>query len=150
MLGKSKKPPRMDTLVGVNSEIIGDLKFSGGIHIEGKIKGNITAENNSHSLLDLSDKGSIEGDIRAPFIVLNGSVIGNIYCNENIQLSTKACITGDVYYNLIEIATGAQVNGKLLHTQIENGEPLALEHAIDFEAQENDEQESELKEDDAN
>ena len=36
MLGKrkNKKTTRMDTLVGPQSEVVGDIKFSGGLHVE--------------------------------------------------------------------------------------------------------------------
>ena len=126
--GENKKTTRMDTLVGPQSEVSGDVKFTGGLHIEGTIKGNVIAENDGNSLVQLSESGTIEGEVRAPFIVLNGVVIGDVHGGEHVELASKARVAGNVYYNLIEMAVGAEVNGKLVHTQSSDDEPLALGH----------------------
>jgi cytoskeletal protein CcmA (bactofilin family) len=126
--GKNKKTTRMDTLVGPQSEVSGDIKFTGGLHIEGTIKGNVIAENDGNSLVQLSESGTIEGEVRAPFIVLNGVVIGDVHGGEHVELASKARVAGNVYYNLIEMAVGAEVNGKLVHTQAADDVPLALGH----------------------
>jgi len=126
--GKNKKTTRMDTLVGPQSEISGDIKFTGGLHIEGTIKGNVIAENDGISLIQLSENGTIEGEVKAPFIVLNGVVIGDVYGGEHVELASNARVTGNVYYNLMEMAVGAEVNGKLVHTQVSDDVPLALGH----------------------
>ena len=130
MLGKdkNKKTTRMDTLVGSQSEVSGDVKFSGGLHIEGTIKGSVIAENDGKSLVQLSESGTIEGEIRAPFVVLNGVVVGDVHGGEHVELASKARVAGNVYYNLIEMAVGAEVNGKLVHTQSSDDEPLAIGH----------------------
>jgi cytoskeletal protein CcmA (bactofilin family) len=126
--GKNKKTTRMDTLVGPQSEVSGDVKFTGGLHIEGTIKGNVIAENDGHSLVQLSDIGTIEGEVRAPFIVLNGVVIGDVHGTEHVELASMARVSGNVYYNLIEMAVGAEVNGKLMHVQSSDDVQLALGH----------------------
>lgn len=130
MLGKrkNKKTTRMDTLVGPQSEVVGDIKFSGGLHVEGTIKGNVIAENDGRSLVQLTESGTIEGEIRVPFVVLNGVVIGDVHGGEHVELASKARVAGNVYYNLIEMAVGAEVNGKLVHTQVPDDVPLALGH----------------------
>lgn len=126
--GKNKKTTRMDTLVGSQSEVSGDVRFTGGLHIEGTIKGNVIAENDGKSLVQLSESGTIEGEIRAPFVVLNGVVVGDVHGGEHVELASKARVTGNVYYNLIEMAVGAEVNGKLVHTVVSDDVPLALGH----------------------
>ena len=126
--GKNKKTTRMDTLVGPQSEVVGDVKFSGGLHVEGTIKGNVIAENDGRSLVQLTESGTIEGEIKAPFVVLNGVVIGDVHGGEHVELASKARVAGNVYYNLIEMAVGAEVNGKLVHTQVPDDTPLALGH----------------------
>jgi len=126
--GKNKKTTQMDTLVGPHSEVVGDIKFSGGLYVEGTIKGNVIAENDGRSLVQLTESGTIEGEIRAPFVVLNGVVIGDVHGGEHVELASKARVAGNVYYNLIEMAVGAEVNGKLVHTQVPDDVPLALGH----------------------
>ena len=117
MGGKKKQSGsgKVHTLVGSDSEIRGDITFDGGLFVDGTIIGNVEAKAGTASILNLSDKGSIEGQVKVPHIILNGTVIGDVYATERIELAAKARVTGNVYYNLIEMAIGAEINGQLVH-----------------------------------
>jgi len=117
MLGKKKthRVGKIDTLVGQNTELKGDLFFTGGLHIDGRVKGNVVAVDGTESALTLSNNGRVEGEVRVPYIVLNGEVVGDVYASEKIELAANAQIRGNVYYNLLEMAMGAEVNGSLVH-----------------------------------
>lgn len=120
MFSKKKSAPKgkstkIDTLIGQNSELQGDVVFSGGLHVDGVIKGNVNAEANSDSTLSISERGVIEGEVRVPNIILNGSVKGDVYASEHIELAEMARVTGNVYYKVIEMVRGAEVNGNLVH-----------------------------------
>jgi len=65
---KTTKSTKIETLIGTAMEIQGDLIFSGGLHVDGKIVGNVIAEGDSNSMLVLSDQGQIEGEVRVPFV----------------------------------------------------------------------------------
>ena len=136
MLGSSKKrkATRIDTLVGQHTEIQGDVRFAGGLHVDGTVKGNVIAENDGRSMLSLSECGTIEGEVNVPYVVLNGVVIGDVHSSEHVELASKARITGNVYYNLIEMSIGAEVNGKLVHSLEPADSPLALGHGEPLEA----------------
>jgi cytoskeletal protein CcmA (bactofilin family) len=112
---KNKNPGHYDTLVSGKSKILGDVHFSGGLHIDGKIKGNIVADEQSSAVVRISETGVVEGEIRAPNIIINGQVIGNVHSHKHIELAKKAVVTGDVYYTMMEMVMGAQVNGNLIH-----------------------------------
>ena len=116
--GKSKSAVKqvnqIDSLVGGNSKIRGDIHFSGGLHVDGEIKGNVVAELEG-STLTTSENGRIEGDVRVHNIILNGKVIGDVYSTSHIELAPNARVTGNVYYSIIEMAMGAEVNGNLIH-----------------------------------
>ena len=119
MLGQGKKSKsagaKVDTIIGQQTRIEGDVHFSGGLHVDGRIKGGVIAEAGSGSVLTISEHGSIEGDVLVPTVILNGSVTGDVRSGERIELAAKANVDGDVYYNLIEMAMGATVNGSLVH-----------------------------------
>jgi cytoskeletal protein CcmA (bactofilin family) len=104
-----------DTLISPKTEIVGDVKFKGGLQVEGSIKGNLIAEAGSGAVVRISDSGRVEGQINVPNVVVNGAVVGNIYAGEYIELAKKARIQGDVYYHMMEMVLGAEVNGKLIH-----------------------------------
>ncbi|WP_353571534.1 polymer-forming cytoskeletal protein [Candidatus Albibeggiatoa sp. nov. BB20] len=126
---RKKKVTQIDSLIGKDTVITGDVQFTGGLHIDGKVKGNIVAAEDSGSVLTLSEQGVIEGEVRVPNVILNGKVIGNVYVAENVELAVSARIFGNVYYNVIEMAMGAEVNGSLIHSGDNTGKPpLPLEH----------------------
>ena len=118
MWGPNKKPKQtahIDSLIGQNTEIHGDVIFSGGLHVDGTIKGSVIAEKGEDSVLTLSERGVIEGEVKVPNVVVNGSVIGDVHATGHVELAALARIHGNVYYSLIEMAMGAEVNGKLMH-----------------------------------
>lgn len=103
----------VNTQIGKGTTIDGDLQFSGGLLIEGTVKGNITAENDQATLI-LHEHGRIQGEVRVPSMVLNGSIDGDVFASGKVELFEKSRVCGDVYYNLLEMAVGAEVNGKLV------------------------------------
>ena len=119
---------KIETLIGQRLEVTGDVKFKGGLHLDGKIMGNVSSEDNDTSVLIISDTGRIEGDVSVSYAVINGEVIGNVYASEKLELSSRARISGNVHYNLLEMASGSEVNGKMVH---DKQEKKLLEHQID-------------------
>jgi len=111
---KNRRNAQIDTLIGGSTELKGDVYFKDGLHIDGVVKGNVIAKG-EHSMLTMSEQGRIEGEVRVRNIVLNGEVLGDVYASEHIELAPAARVTGNVYYNLIEMAMGAEVNGNLVH-----------------------------------
>jgi len=118
MFGGKKKPKttaRIETLIGQHTEIRGDVVFSGGLHVDGTVKGNVIAEGGAESVMSLSERGTIEGEVRVPNIMINGTVIGDVHAENHIELAAQARVKGNVFYSLIEMAMGAEVNGNLVH-----------------------------------
>ena len=133
MFGKKKgfSAARIDTLIGQGTEVTGDLVFSGGLHVDGTITGNVSAEEGSTALLILSEFGKIEGEVTVPNMVLNGEIVGDVFGSTRVELAPKARVKGSVYYNLIEMAIGAEVNGGLVHQPQGTTLPKRLEDKSD-------------------
>ena len=131
---KKRKTTRIDTLIGPNTELRGDVQFSGGLHVDGTIKGNVTAVDDPSSVVSISERGTIEGEVKVNFIVLNGTVVGDVHAHEHIELAPNARVTGNVYYNLIEMAMGAEVNGQLVHESPTDQSSVAVRASGPFEA----------------
>lgn len=122
---KRIKQAKIATLIGAKTRIDGNLGFTGGLHLDGHINGNVTAEVAAGAMLSVSEQGCIEGSVCVPNIILNGIVKGDIEAAERVELGPKARVLGNVRYTIIEIAVGAQINGKLLHQTVnEPGRPL--------------------------
>ena len=131
MLGNSSKKSKgattkVDTLIGHETEILGDVHFTGGLHIDGVIKGNVYADGASESMATISERGRVEGELRVPNLLINGYVAGDVYAGERLDLARNARIRGDVYYQTMEMAGGAEVNGQLVRT--DDASQRYLEH----------------------
>ncbi len=124
MFGRKKRRHMViDTLIGANSRVNGDVNFTGGCHVDGTIKGNVNADPESNSALSVSEDGNVEGGVTVPYVVLHGIVRGDVCAAQRVELGPTARVIGNVYYNLIEMAIGAEINGKLVH-QPEGQVPL--------------------------
>ncbi|MBS1235250.1 MAG: cell shape determination protein CcmA [Proteobacteria bacterium] len=115
----------IDTLIGVSTDMKGDITFSGGLRIDGKVKGNITARSDDNSTLVLSENAVVTGDVSVPHMIVNGKIKGNVRSAERLELQSRAEINGDVGYKVLEIAAGAQVNGSMTRMG-EKGEVVPL------------------------
>jgi cytoskeletal protein CcmA (bactofilin family) len=113
---KKTKAPRVVTVVGTGTQISGNVAFAGGLHVDGIITGDVHADGAESAALTLSEGGTIEGEVRVPNIVINGTVIGDVYGTNRVELAPNAKVTGTVYYHLLEMAMGAEVNGRLVHS----------------------------------
>ncbi|MEQ1556804.1 MAG: polymer-forming cytoskeletal protein [Gallionella sp.] len=126
----SKKPSkpqnRIDSLIGAGTIITGDLNFSGGMRIDGQVKGNVIATPGKPSTLVLSELSVIDGDVHVTHLVANGVVNGAVTASEYLELQSKARIIGDVNYQTMEIQLGAVIDGRLLHNPMSNQEKVVL------------------------
>ena len=121
-LGKTptEKPCNtIDTLIGAKTDLKGDIVFTGGLRVDGKVRGNITAKGDGNSTLVLSEHAMVTGNVTVPHIITNGTIKGNVRAAERIELQPKAEISGDVYYKVIEMSLGAVINGNLLREAVE-------------------------------
>lgn len=118
---KSKSTHRggqaVDTLIGNQVTITGDVTFSGGLYVEGRIIGKVVAQDGQPAVLTLSDQGSIEGEVRAPVVVINGQLIGDVHALEKVELEANARVQGNVHYRVVEMSAGAQLTGRLIHAE---------------------------------
>jgi cytoskeletal protein CcmA (bactofilin family) len=121
MLGRKTKST-IDSLIGISTTIEGNVHFTGGLRIDGHVKGNVIADNEEFSMLVISEFAKVEGEVRVSHLVVNGEITGPVYSSELLELQPKARITGDVYYKALEMHGGALVAGKLTHDQV--GEPV--------------------------
>ncbi|GAA5315702.1 MAG: polymer-forming cytoskeletal protein [Candidatus Pelagadaptatus aseana] len=103
------------TLISKTTEVVGDIHFTGNLEVEGRVRGNIFAEDGSDARVRIVDKGLVEGQIKVPTVVINGTVNGDVHSSKHIELAAKAAVSGNVHYNLIEMVKGAQVNGSLVY-----------------------------------
>ena len=117
MFRKNQQKPssRIETLIGAETSLKGDIHFSGGLRIDGTVHGDVREIAGKACTLVLSEHGHIEGAIESSHVVINGTVVGPVKASNYVELQNKSRVTGDVYYKILEIHTGAVVEGKLVY-----------------------------------
>ncbi len=128
---KSSGELSVDALIGSQVEIRGDVVFSGGLYVEGRILGKVVAAEGSEAMLTLAEQGHIEGEIRAAVVVLSGRMDGDIHATERVELTPSARVNGNVHYQVVEMNAGAQLNGRLVHTATMAALPAPDDKATD-------------------
>jgi len=113
----NRKMGKGATLIADNTLVKGDIEFDDQLFVNGAVEGNIYADPESNATLVLSDIGSVSGEIRVPYVILNGTVNGDVYSGVRVELADKARIKGNVYYKLIEMQLGAKVDGQLVYAE---------------------------------
>jgi cytoskeletal protein CcmA (bactofilin family) len=109
-----KTDPLIDSLVSRSTRIQGDLQFSGGLHLDGAVTGNVRAAPDAASRLVISEAAVIEGSVDAQVVELHGTVRGDIHARGRVALGPRARVEGNLHYGSIEMAAGAHIKGKLV------------------------------------
>ena len=117
MFGRKKNAPitgKIDTLISKAARVQGDIEFTGGLHLDGRVTGNVRSVGNEPATLWISEQGVVEGSVQVAAVVVNGTVIGDVYARERIAIGPQSRITGNVHYGTMEMTLGAQIEGKLI------------------------------------
>jgi len=104
------------TLIGAGTVIEGTVTYTGGLRIDGTVKGDVRCVTGDACMVVISEHGKVEGEVHAAHLVVSGAVNGPLHVSELLELQPKARITGDVYYRAVEIHHGAVVEGRLIYT----------------------------------
>jgi cytoskeletal protein CcmA (bactofilin family) len=115
MFGRRKQPSAdIETLIAAGTRVEGNLIVTGGVHLEGAVRGNVTCEAGADALLTIARAGMVEGIVEVPRVVVHGEVRGDIRAKEKVELGATARVSGNVSYGLIEMAAGAVIQGRLV------------------------------------
>ncbi|HEX8010267.1 MAG TPA: polymer-forming cytoskeletal protein [Casimicrobiaceae bacterium] len=131
MFDRKKPTPqkRIDSLIGAGTTVEGDVTFSGGLRIDGTVRGRVATVDSQPATLVVSEQAKIDGEIRVSHVVVNGAVNGPVSANDYLELQAKARVNGDVTYRTLEMQVGAIVQGKLAHVEQESAAIVEFKRA---------------------
>lgn len=120
---KTPTQKTIGTLIGTGTVIEGSVTYSGGLRIDGTVKGDLRCATGEACMVVISEHGHVEGEVHAAHLVVSGRVTGPLHVTELLELQPKARIMGDVHYKAIEIHHGAVVEGRLIHQGAADARP---------------------------
>ena len=126
---ESRATHEATTLIATGTTIKGDISFNGRLHVDGKIDGAIRGDG-AQAMLTLSEHAVVTGEVQAPHIVIDGAITGDVTASERLELASNARVEGNVYYKVLEMSAGAQINGKIVH-RAETPKQLAAPEEVD-------------------
>ena len=122
MFGKKKQPP-IKSLIAHGSRIEGHFIFTEGLRVDGDVVGDIRANDDQPSILVISEAATVNGEIHADHVIINGAVNGPVFASELLELQPKARIAGDIHYKALEMHQGAVISGQLQPMQAGEEKP---------------------------
>ena len=127
---RSTPQKRIDSLIGAGTVVSGDVTFTGGLRIDGRVQGNVLAANGEPSTLVLSEQAKVDGEVRVSHMVINGTVNGPLIANDYLELQPKARVVGDVTYKTLEMHVGAVIQGRLIHAEPGTASVVEIKRAV--------------------
>ena len=124
-----KPQKRIDCLIGAGTTVDGNVSFTGGLRVDGVVRGNVTTANGETGTLVVSEHARIDGEIKVSHVVVNGAVNGPISADDFLELQAKARIVGDISYRTLEMHLGAVVQGRLNHAEPGTASVVELKRA---------------------
>ena len=113
MFKGNKAQPPIRTLIGEGSVLQGEIRFSDGLRIDGEVRGDVVADDNTPSVVVISERARVIGRVHAAHIIINGEVQGPVESHQLLELQPKARVVGDIRYEALEMHQGAQIDGEL-------------------------------------
>jgi cytoskeletal protein CcmA (bactofilin family) len=112
---KPKAQNRIDSLIGAGTRIEGSVIFTGGLRVDGEVKGDVRTGEGEAGTLVVSEQARVEGEIHVAHLVVNGTIVGPVHATELLELQPRSRVSGDVHYTALEMHLGAVVEGRLVH-----------------------------------
>ncbi|WP_321858652.1 bactofilin family protein [Paraburkholderia tropica] len=135
MFNKKKPQPgiqqtKLATLIAEDVRITGNLEFADGLRLDGQVTGNLSGKTGAQTLLVLSERSAVQGNVHGYDIVVNGRIVGDVIADHFIELQSNAHVVGNIYYQQLQMDCGASVDGKLTRRDPADAPNLLLDSPI--------------------
>lgn len=115
---------KLESIVGTNSDFIGEMNVSGTLRVDGMVHGKLNAD-----CVIISESAMVKGDIKAKAIIVGGKVEGNLFGQEIIEIKSKGIVLGEVYAQKFFIIEGGVLNGRV-QMKINESNVIPLESKV--------------------
>ena len=96
-------------VLGPTLHFKGELYGEEDLEFQGQLEGSIEHTRS----LSIGKEGTVKGNIRAKFVIVEGKVEGDIYATESVSIRQNAKVTGNVFAPRVGIADGAHFSGRI-------------------------------------
>jgi cytoskeletal protein CcmA (bactofilin family) len=100
----------INTIIGPNTELNGDIGAGGFTRIDGSIRGNVRAKGR----VVVGERARIKGNVTGTNITIGGVVCGNIIADGHLVILSTAIVIGDIITRRIQADDGSFINGRIV------------------------------------
>jgi cytoskeletal protein CcmA (bactofilin family) len=108
VLGQRDHAETPDTCIAKGSHITGTLKFSGTVRIEGRVEGEISAQ----ETVVVGDTAVVEAELTADTIIITGKVTGDVTAHRRLEIRAPGQVQGNITTPSLVIHDGVRFEGQ--------------------------------------
>jgi len=111
------------TVLGPDLRIEGTVCGSGGLELKGSFKGELLIE----GLVWVRPQGSVQGEIKASSVVVEGRIVGSVQATGKVDLREGCRVEGDITASAVAAGEGSFFEGRIAMPQTPEPEVVAYE-----------------------
>jgi cytoskeletal protein CcmA (bactofilin family) len=109
MSANNRKDFSINTIIGPDTSVYGDLESGGFTRVDGNLRGNLTARGR----VIVGEKARIKSNISGTSITIGGVVYGNVLASERVVILATGLVLGDIVTRRIQADEGCLVHGRV-------------------------------------
>jgi cytoskeletal protein CcmA (bactofilin family) len=99
----------INTIIGPNTSLKGDIESAGFTRIDGSIIGNVT----SKGRVVIGERARMKSNISGTAVTIGGVVYGNVIASESLVILSSALVIGDIITRRIQADEGCVIHGRV-------------------------------------
>lgn len=107
-MARDIKEGRLSGFVGNGTVLTGETEFQAMLRVDGHLTGRVSSDTGT---LIIGSTGLVDANIAVSSALINGTVNGDIYASDKIQLGRTACVTGNIQTPRLIMEDGAILEG---------------------------------------
>ena len=99
----------INTIIGPNTILAGDIEAGGFTRIDGSIRGDVRARGR----VVIGERARLKGNLTGTNITVGGVVYGNVIADGHLVILSTAVVIGDIITRRIQADDGCFINGRV-------------------------------------
>ncbi|GHT66915.1 cell shape determination protein CcmA [Spirochaetia bacterium] len=100
----------INTIIGVNTSVSGDIETGGFTRVDGNVRGKVTVKGR----VVVGKAARMKGNVSGTAITIGGVVYGDVLASEGLVILSTALIMGDIITRRIQADEGCLIHGKVV------------------------------------
>jgi len=100
----------INTIVGADTTLRGDIETGGFTRIDGNVVGNVSAAGR----VVVGEKARVKSNVSGTAVTIGGVVCGDVIASDSLLVLSSAVVMGDVITRRIQADNGCLIHGRIM------------------------------------